>query len=314
MSKTRTSKVRASALQVRNSLISRYRDKYFNLFVNSYEWEGLSPAQVRYIMMRFWYDGKVAGFSPLHDIQPTSDLLAGALDMADGLVFAPFVPHQYNIYDEVSTLELINKRGSPIIPNRVLMVGKDVAIGYAQNSKMPIAVDANRYLDRIVEAEMTIWVNLLRQKLPMIGKISEGNTEKVSDILSKVLNDEPAFLTDLDIGGSLQSVPDSPYIIDKLYNYKCDLENELRTFLGIDNMGERQKKERMITDEADSNDALINDHADIFLHNFSAFADSLNELFGTQISVRAIASPKEADKDYSDEEDNEMEDKEDGDL
>lgn len=295
MAKTRDQKPRKTAMMVKAEMKNRYRFNYYNLFCNTYRFNGLSPLQNRYILRRFWYDGKIAVFNPLKEVKDAQDnpLLAGIFTTGESLVFCPFAEVTFNIYDEPSTINLINKRGSKIIPETIQTVNEDVVIGYALNSKEPISRVVDRYLDRIIETEMTIWVNLNRQKLPLIGRIGEGrNVEQVTDVLSKILNDEPAFLTAIESDASITSIPDSPFIIDKLYTYKCDLENELLTFLGVDNLGQRQKKERLVTAEAESGDAIINDHSDVFLNNFKEMCDNIEKVLGIHIEPESIASPK----------------------
>ena len=61
----------------------------------------------------------------------------------------------------------------------------------------------------------------------------------------------------LDIN-SIKSVnTNAPFIADKIMEYKKEIWNELLSFLGINNLA-TEKKERLITDEASSNNELIN--------------------------------------------------------
>ena len=76
------------------------------------------------------------------------------------------------------------------------------------------------------------------------------------------------------------------FIADKLQDYKKGIWNELLTFLGINNLNE--KKERMVTDETNQNNEVINLNLQSFLVPRKEACDQFNELFNPEkeISVR----------------------------
>jgi hypothetical protein len=82
----------------------------------------------------------------------------------------------------------------------------------------------------------------------------------------------------------------APYIADKVTEYKKEIWNEALQYLGINTLS-LEKKERMITDEASSNNELINLNLQSFLIPRQEAARQFNELFGLtgtdkEISVR----------------------------
>ena len=88
----------------------------------------------------------------------------------------------------------------------------------------------------------------------------------------------------------LDAGSNTSYIIDKLYQYKQNLENELLSFLGINNLA-IEKKERLITDEANSNNQLINDSSDCFLDCLKDFCEEVSNILNYPLSVEANSSP-----------------------
>ena len=58
-----------------------------------------------------------------------------------------------------------------------------------------------------------------------------------------------------------------------------------------------EKKERLITDEANSNNQLINDSSDCFLDSLKNFCDEINTVLDYNISVEANSSPA-SNEDY----------------
>lgn len=72
---------------------------------------------------------------------------------------------------------------------------------------------------------------------------------------------------------------EAPIVFDKLQNYKKEIWNEALTFLGINNVM-IEKSERLITDEANSNNELINLNLQASLVVRKNACKQFNELFG----------------------------------
>ena len=82
----------------------------------------------------------------------------------------------------------------------------------------------------------------------------------------------------------------APIVFDKITDYKKEIWNEALTFLGINNLM-IEKKQRMITDEASSNNELINLNLMSFLAPRQEACRQFNEKYGLtgtdkEISVR----------------------------
>ena len=78
------------------------------------------------------------------------------------------------------------------------------------------------------------------------------------EVMRKVASDVPYLMIEGYEGDNISAlINGSPYVIDKLYQYRLMREGELLTFFGIDNNAS-QKKERMSLDEINANNALIN--------------------------------------------------------
>lgn len=273
-----------------------YLTKYFNLFMGAYKFNGITPIEQDFILRKFWSEGKIASF-----ILEGSKPMAGEEDRNDnpnGVIgFAPFAPFEFNIYDYPTKVNLIQLRGSKQIPTKPLEVDKDVVIGWCQRSKKPVLAVVDYYLERIVNTEMTIRVQLQSHKCPWLIACSPENETKFKRLFERIESDENVLYLDAGDVSALQTLTGgNAYIIDKLYQYKQAIENELLTYLGIDNLGILEKKEHMITDEVNSNNDLINDHSDNFLKPMQEFCDRINATFGYNISVEATSSPVSAEK------------------
>ena len=78
---------------------------------------------------------------------------------------------------------------------------------------------------------------------------------------------------------------DAPFLLDKLQLYKHDVWCEALTFLGINNAN-TDKKERLITDEVNSNNELINYYLNCFYKTRKDACDRINKKYGLNISIK----------------------------
>ena len=296
-----------------------YENKYFGLFLNAYKFTNLSKSQTRYLLKRMWKNGTVACFivegtrrdPTLKEAlsNSSSNTVSISQDNPQGLlIFCPYAVQQWNVEDEPTVVTLINTRGATFIPQTPQVVNKDCVIGWGHTSHTSVSALVMFYIEKIVEVENTIDTNLFVHKLPRLIVCSPEDRQRVEDIMESIENGEHKIFLDATDYQAIKNVLESgqgSYIIDKLYAYKQSLENELLTFLGINNVS-LEKKERLITDEANSNNQLINDSSDCFLDSLKAFCEEITDVLGYTINVEANSSPA-SNEEMDDEEDPENE-------
>ena len=283
-----------------------YENKYFGLFLNVYKFPELTKNQERYLLKKFWQNGTIAAFvlegsksePSMRDLlaNKTKSTLELGNDSPNGLlVFVPYAVNQWNIEDEPSVVTYVNLRGAQFIPTEMQEVNKNCVIGWAHKSHAPIRNLVLYYIDRIVDVENTINMNLFVHKLPRLVVCSPEDRSRVEDLMEAIERGEKKLFLDATdvaaIKNVLESGSNTNYIIDKLYQYKQNLENELLSFLGINNIA-IEKKERLITDEANSNNQLINDSSDCFLDCLKDFCEEVSNILGYPLSVEANSSPE----------------------
>ena len=296
-----------------------YESKYFGLFLNAYKFTNLSKNQSRYLLKKMWKNGTVCAFildgsrqepTMKEALTNTSkNTVSVGFDEDKGLlIFCPYAVMQWNIEDEPSVISYVNTRGATFIPKEPKIVNKDCVIGWAHTSHMPVMSLVRYYIDRIVDVENTINTNLFVHKLPRLIICSPQDRARVRDIVEAIERGENKIFLDVDDWQAVKNVLESgqsSYIIDKLYLYKQNLENELLSFLGINNI-QIEKKERLITDEAESNNQLINDSSDCFLDSLKAFCEEISKVLDYEITVEANSNPasnEEYEEDEGGEED-----------
>lgn len=254
--------------------------KYFSLFMNHFEFEGLNEQQSRFLLTQFWEVGRILAF-----ILPESK----TKDIEGELILTPFSESGYkNIYNFPTGVIATNSKGATFIPTEIMQVNKDCVIGFAHSSHNAIRYLVDYYTDKITEVETCIEMNLASHKLPRLITCSPEDKERVKRIMDNIEEGVKNIFLDTEDYQAINNVLSSGenYIIDKLYNYKTSLENELLTLMGIDNKG-INKAERLLVDEVNANNDEINDGGDCFLDEMKIFCKKVKEVLGYTISVKA---------------------------
>lgn len=175
------------------------------------------------------------------------------------------------------------------------------SIGYNKNYKfddvvyimnnlleLPTSTTVNLFAYRLYETERTIDTNLIAQKTPVL---IEGDTKTILTLKNTYMTfagNTPFIFgnKDYNINQKLNALKtDAPYLIDKLEIHKHEIWNEALTFLGIDNAN-TDKKERLITDEVESNNELINYYLNCFYKTRKQACDMINEKYGLNIKIK----------------------------
>lgn len=146
---------------------------------------------------------------------------------------------------------------------------------------------------------MVISTNLQLHKMPFLIPVDGEEADKVKDIVDRILDNELClFAEGVDPNMFKAVVTGAPYILDKLHEYKVGLENELKTYLGVDNQGAVEKREQLNLDETNANNEEINDNAQNFLDCLNEWCDSVREVLGKEMAVEATSKPVDSVGEY----------------
>lgn len=159
--------------------------------------------------------------------------------------------------------------------------------------RIPTCGSMELFALRLYEAERTADVNIKAQKTPVIILIDEKQRMLMENLYSQYDGNKPFIFGDKnqmspDFIRSIKT--DAPFVADKVMDYKKEIWNEALTFLGINNIM-IDKKERLVSDEANSNNELINLNLQSSLAPRQEACRQFNEKFGLtgtdkEISVR----------------------------
>ena len=287
-----------------------YYHKYFNLFMNSYKFNGITREQQDYVLRKLWATGTIASFIVEGTKLPEGEAPTSVNEYPNGMIaFAPYAPSQFDIYDFPIKANLVRVRGATFIPDTIQVVNKDIVIGYAQRSKRSVASIVEFYVNKIVDVEMTIAVQLTSHKVPWLVATTPENEEKLKRLFQRIENDEEVLYISADEVEAIKSLQGgNTYIIDKLFDYVKALDNELLTYLGFNNLGSIEKEEHLVVDEVNANNEVISDNSDNFLNSMQEWCERIREVFGYEMSVEATSSPVVKEQPQEDEEKGEEQD------
>lgn len=134
---------------------------------------------------------------------------------------------------------------------------------------------------RLYETERTIDVNLKSMKTPILIEGDKKTMLTLKNAYMQYDGNIPFIFGSktFEIGNRLNALKtDAPYLIDKLELHKHEIWNECLTFLGIDNAN-TDKKERLITDEVESNNEIIKYYLNCFYKTRKKASDEINKKF-----------------------------------
>lgn len=159
---------------------------------------------------------------------------------------------------------------------------KDAILVMNNWQRVPTSVTIELFCQRLAEAEQTASINIKAQKTPVLIVVDENQRLMMENLYAQYDGNRPFIMGDKNqlSENTIRAIQTgAPYIADKIMDYKKQIWNEALTFLGINNLS-NEKKERLITDEASSNNELINLNLQSMLIPRQEAAEQFNKLFG----------------------------------
>lgn len=239
------------------------------LALNQMEYSGLDDLDLeeRHIERFLFNEGKCLWFK----------------DAKYGLMCLPCQAKGVNVYNDPTswrvtgfgyTKEVLAKDGVLMENNKLRMPTREVVTYFT------------RSLYEIVRARD---VNIKTLKLPFVLATDEKQVLTVKKILADIDNNVHAIISNknvINLEEVIKILPTGakPFTAE-LTDVYHDVLNECLTYLGINNAN-TDKKERLITDEANANNQFIESCSEMFLESRRRAVDKINEKFGTNITVK----------------------------
>ena len=257
-----------------------YVERFKKICLSMFEWVNLPESMnARYLEECLYYKGQAS-------------LLK---DELYGFINTQCASNGYlNIYGLPSSLNCYSYQYNSI---RNLYTGldgsedKDCVLVMNNWQRIPTASTIELFCQRLAEAEMTAQVNIKAQKTPVLIVVDENQRLMMENLYSQYDGNRPFIMGDKNqVGdGVVKSVnTGAPFIADKIMEYKKQIWNEALTYLGVNTL-QTEKKERLITDEASSNNELINLNLQSMLVPRQEACKQFNKLFGLEGTDKEIS-------------------------
>lgn len=266
-----------------NRTYLQYYNRLLELAINMYEWKNLpDTVDERFLELTLFSDGMAVFFR---------DDILGELClqcMIGGELDVYRIPIVRTAYATNGYQMRLNNQNSVIIFNN-----------YTHTNSM---LDVEMYARRLYEIERTIDVNVKAQKTPLIVRATENQRLTMKNLYMQYDGNEPFIFGDnnLDMDAIKVLSTNAPYVADKLNILKRQIWNEALTYLGIENSN-TEKKERLVSDEVNSNLGGVAAQRFCRLNARRKAADQINKMFGLSIEVDFREEVKEMFRDDTEE-------------
>ena len=153
--------------------------------------------------------------------------------------------------------------------------------------RVPTCSTIELFAMRLAEAQRTADVNIKAQRTPVLVYGTKEQEFTLKNMYAQYDGNAPVIYGNKDnlATSGIQSIKtEAPYIADKIIEYKKEIWNEFLTYIGVSNLDE--KKERMISTEANSNNEVINLNLETFLAPRKQACKEFKEKYGIDIDVQ----------------------------
>ena len=266
---------RATLSDLLNDLTFRViYEKYKLIALNAFKWDGLPDGmEERHIERQLFDHGKAIFFR-----DPAMSYMCLETQAQNGFnVYGD--PLRYTAFG-VGYCETYDADDVVIIENNKLRLATDPFIMF--------------YANKLTEAERTMDVNVKANKTPIIILCDDKDVLSFKTIFNQIDGNVPAIYADRSMNIDAITGLDMKvkFLGNDLMEYKKSVENELLTFLGQNNTP-FEKKERLITDEANSNNQLIESFFDLQFEARQRACEEINKKFGLSVTVEKRQKPVE---------------------
>lgn len=248
-----------------------YLERMKKIALSMFEWQNLPESMnARFIEMCLFYNGQAA---LLYD----DDYGYINTMAADG--------GYINIYGLPTEIQCysyrFNQRRSLYMTDTGEEKGKECILVMNNYERVPTCSTVNLFAYRLAEAQRTADVNIKAQRTPILITTDQKQYFTLKKMYEEYDGNTPAIFADKNVitPDALKSLKtDAPFIAQDIMDYKREIWNEFLTYMGISNLSE--KRERMISNEVDSNNELVNLNLQALLIPRKEACKQFNEKYG----------------------------------
>ena len=268
-----------------------YLERLKEIALSMFEWVNLpSSMNARWIERTLYYNGQCAL------LKDKKYGFINTMCTGGGAINIYGLPTRLNCYSfEYQSLRKLYTGINPLLTDKQKenMENNEAILVMNNWESVPTSATIELFAYRLYEAQRTADTSIIAQKTPIMVIVDEKQRLFMENLYNQYNGNQPFiffFLDQLSIDSLKVIKTDAPFIADKITEYKKEIWNEALTFLGINNIM-LEKKERLVEDEANSNNELINLNLQSYLAPRLEACRQFNEKFGLtgtdkEISVR----------------------------
>ena len=285
------------SLIVNDATYIDYLNRFRRIALSMFEWVNLPKSMdARYLEQCLYYNGQA---SLLFDKQYgfINTKCAGS-----GYVNIYGLPDKFNCFSYgFNSMRKLYTGLNPLLTENQFENQKNYECILVMNNwdRTPTAGSMELFAWRLYLAQRTCDVNISGQRFPVMIVGDEKQRMMLENLYTQYNGNQPFIFGNKNQlnDDMLKAIKtDSPYVADKITEYKKEIWNEALTYLGINNISV-QKKERLTESESNENNELVNLNLQSMLAPRMEACRQFNEKYGLtgtdkEISVRVRSDLK----------------------
>lgn len=267
------------ALLLNSQTYVDYLERMKKIALSMFDWVNLPDTMnSRYLEMCLYYKGQAA---LLYD-EDYGFINTQAAD--SGYINIYGLPTKINCYSYS-----YNKMRELYVPNTNLPAEEECILVMNNYQRIPTAATISLFAERLCEAQRACDTNVKAQKTPILLLTDKNQELTLRNMYAQYDGNTPVIFGDRNLLADrpIDSInTNAEFVANDIREYMQGIWNDFLCFIGINNLSE--KKERLITTEANTNNELVNLNMQSYLIPRKQACKEFNDKFGLTGTSKAI--------------------------
>lgn len=267
------------ALLLNSQTYVDYLERMKKIALSMFDWVNLPDTMnSRYLEMCLYYKGQAA---LLYD-EDYGFINTQAAD--SGYINIYGLPTKINCYSYS-----YNKMRELYVPNTNLPAEEECILVMNNYQRIPTAATISLFAERLCEAQRACDTNVKAQKTPILLLTDKNQELTLRNMYAQYDGNAPVIFGDRNLLADrpIDSInTHAEFVANDIREYMQGIWNDFLCFIGINNLSE--KKERLITTEANTNNELVNLNMQSYLIPRKQACKEFNDKFGLTGTSKAI--------------------------
>ena len=267
------------ALLLNSQTYVDYLERMKKIALSMFDWVNLPDTMnSRYLEMCLYYKGQAA---LLYD-EDYGFINTQAAD--SGYINIYGLPTKINCYSYS-----YNKMRELYVPNTNLPAEEECILVMNNYQRVPTAATISLYAERLCEAQRACDTNVKAQKTPILLLTDKNQELTLRNMYAQYDGNTPVIFGDRNLLADrpIDSInTNAEFVANDIREYMQGIWNDFLCFIGINNLSE--KKERLISTEANTNNELVNLNMQSYLIPRKQACKEFNDKFGLTGTSKAI--------------------------